>query len=199
MKKADLIRIITKCAKQYKEELLDKSLLIIFGDSQGHTSALEVCFSKTNFLHLTGVRTQMRPGQFFKTCLNSRLKDTDVEVRKDGTTEQKLAVLPFLMTKNLSAKMIGDYLPQGINLITEKMVGNVRGCLGFVPDKATGQYVPNTILQDDIRKRVVNQQKIMAIYRKDILDERYEEAVFTASGVTIESVLTEDIKDKISK
>jgi len=36
-------------------------------------------------------------------------------------------------------------------LFTEKVAGNVRGCIGFIQDRHTRLNVPNTLLKKDIR------------------------------------------------
>ena len=47
--------------------------------------------------------------------------------------------------------MIGDFTDRGPKLFTEKAVGNVCDCIGFVRDRNTRLNVPNTLLKKDIR------------------------------------------------
>lgn len=183
--KKHILQSITSCAKQYKENLIGKNLLIISIDKKQLVSATELYFYKGNFLHLTGVVTVLSPDEFFDRSVENKLSEKDISLRSDGTTSQKLSVLPALLKKNLSANMIGDYLNTGINLYTEKMVGNVRGCLGFIKDSNNGKYVPNTVLEDDIRKRITNQRRIIAIYRKAQDRENYSEVVYIAKNTDL--------------
>ena len=190
MKKSILIRTVTECAKQYRDELLDKSLYLICSDKRQELSTIELHFYKRNFLHLTGVETTLTADRFFDACVKGRLKELDINERKDGTTTQKLKILPSLMTKNMSANMIGDSLKEGIGLITDKVVGNIKGCMGFVIDDLTGKYVPNTVINDDIRKRVTNPRRILLIYRKQEKEDNYEEMVYVAKGIKLNKVLS---------
>ncbi len=81
----------------------------------------------TNFLHLTGLKVKkhkynadgientndsddtISAKEFYEKCLAHRLSASDFEFARDGTTPLKLDVLPRLISKNLSATMIGDY------------------------------------------------------------------------------------------
>ena len=69
---------------------------------------------------MTGFKTNINANQFFDLCVNRRLKENDFEFADDGTTQLKMQVLPKLVNKNLSAKMIGDYNNFYPKLYTEK-------------------------------------------------------------------------------
>ena len=183
MTKKEIIKIVVQCAKQYETELLNNTLKIICEDKHHHHMSIEVYFTERNFLHLTGVETDLSPEKFFDACIFNRIKTENINERNDGTTELKLSVLPLLITKNLSANMVGDYLQDGINLMTEEIAGNIRGCIGFVLDKISGHYVPNTILKCDIRTRIINKKRIIGIYRKKQNDTEYKEIVYLAKGI----------------
>lgn len=182
--KADAMRIISKCAVQYNTHLLGHSLLFLIMDKHKNISSLEVCFEKRNFLHLTGLevdKSVFSGERFFEACIEKKLRLCDFELRDDGTTELKLDILPYLMTKNLSANAVGDYNGVGIDLYTEKIAGSVKGCIGFCVDKMTGSFVPNTVLKKDIRMCTKKPQKrIIATYRKLTDSESYSEVVYVA-------------------
>lgn len=184
MKKDEALKRLFECAKLYKENLAGRNLLLICMDWYSRTSALCIQFSSSAFLHLTGVkfknRKRLSPGEFFDKCLKKRLSTNEFEMASDGTTEIKLQVLPSLFEKHLSAKMVGDYSLRAPLLVTEKLAGGVRGCMGFVFDKKTGYYVPNTILNLDIRTYISNQVRVIATFRKNKDEEKYSEIVYKA-------------------
>lgn len=143
-------------------------------------------FDIGNFLHMTGFKLR-KPGinarHFFNLCYDKRLTEADFEFSTDGTTEMKMRVLPSLMKKNLSAKMLGDYNMSQPKLYTDKIAGSLSACMGFVRDGGEGRFVPNTVLEGDIRTKVKAADRIIATYRKSRSEEQYSEIVFTAKKV----------------
>lgn len=184
LSKKDAIRIITSCAKDYANNLAGKNLLFLFLSAANHISGIETKFSKSNFMHLTGLKTiYLSPIDFYERCVNGKIKEEDFEFAHDGTTELKLEVLPILIKNNLSAKMIGNYCSTSPKLYTEKLVGNVKGCVGFI--QTADFYVPNTVLNLDIRDYVTDCARIIAVFRKNIQEDKYTEITYKAKKLNI--------------
>lgn len=192
MKKEAALKILFKSAQLYKENLVNNNLLFICMDKHKRTSSLTIQFATTGFLHLTGVkfndRKSMNSGEFFDKCLKRRLSLDEFELAKDGTTEKKLQILPLLFSKNLSATIVGDFSARTPVLVTDKLVGGVKGCIGFVYERTTGFYAPNTVLNLDIRTYISNQLRIIATYRKKKTDRGYEEIVYAAKKIDWEKI-----------
>lgn len=102
----------------------------------------------------------------------------DFEFAKDGTTLLKLEVLPRLISKNLSATMIGDYNSRNPKPVTGKLAGSTAACIGFVTTGPADRYVTNTVLKIDIRDYINNQVRVLAVYRKSMDADLYEEATY---------------------
>ena len=189
MEKKDALRMIFQCADLYQKNLCDQMILVIsVNNSMNKTFATEILFERTNFMHLTGVKFKngkySAPDTFYHLCLSRRLSLNDFELAQDGTTEQKLLVLPSIVgSGNLAANMIGDYYDRRPTLITDKLAGNIRGCVGIVYDTKRKNYAPNTILNLDMRLSVTNKQRIIATYRKHKLDKQYTELVYKAKKI----------------
>ena len=187
MKKEEALQILFQCADKYEENLANKNLLLICVDKQLSLSSLELVFNRGNFLHMTGIKFKddklLPANQFYKMCLKRRLSINDFELAKDGTTEMKLRVLPALVAANLSANMVGDYSGSRPMLYTDKIAGNVKGCIGLLHDEKRNLYVPNTVLNEDIRKLIMNVRRVIAVYRKDIKEKAYTELVYKARNV----------------
>ena len=192
MKKEEALKILFKSAQLYKENLVNNNLLFICMDKHKRTSSLTIQFATTGFLHLTGVkfndRKSMSSGEFFDKCLKRRLSLDEFELAKDGTTEKKLQILPLLFSKNLSATIVRDFSARTPVLVTDKLVGGVKGCIGFVYEQTTGFYAPNTVLNLDIRTYISNQLRIIATYRKKKTDSGYEEIVYAAKKIDWEKI-----------
>lgn len=184
--KADAIRIVTSCAERYQKELADKTLLFVCADKHRRLSCFAFSFYPWNFMHLTGLKPSQRAGKvltandFYHRCLAHKLSPQDFEFSKDGTTAQKLDVLPSVICKDLSANMIGEYHSSKPKLYTEKLAGGTKACVGFVRDDLTDGYVPNTVLKEDIRNHVAHYVRVVAVYRKPTGVPQYQELVFKA-------------------
>lgn len=189
--KAEAIEIVVRCAQAYKKELDGKSLLFLCTDKHKSVFPFEFAFYGNNYLHLTGLKApkdkngktmELFARDFYQKCLCHKLSPTDFEFSEDGTTHMKLAVLPSVISKNLQAKMIGNYDPIKPRLYTEKVAGNTNACIGFVLDRATQEYVPNTVVREDIRDLTRCALRVIAVYRKETSAPRYEELTYTAKN-----------------
>jgi len=166
--KESAIKVIVSCAEKYKEELSGRMLLFICENKPDQISCFEFTFNDCNFMHLTGLKVKRRDSgitdekdelaavDFYQRCLTHKLSSFDFEFSKDGTTHMKLDVLPFVLNKNLSAKMIGEYNSSKPRLYTERLAGGTSACVGFVTDSISRLYVPNTILKEDNFGRILH-------------------------------------------
>ena len=114
---------------------------------------------------------------FFKKALHNKLQERDFEF-KDGTAVQKLQVLRQVLNISGNANMIGDYNYNSahIKLDTHKLAGNVRACIGF---KRNAKYfIPNTVLNTDMRNETINPQRILIILSKTISESNYNNIEF---------------------
>ena len=74
--------------------------------------------------------------------------------------------------------MIGEFTDRGPKLFTEKVAGNVCGCIGFVQDQNTKLNVPNTLLKKDIRDVTAQPTyKVFAVISKHYTEDKY--SIFT--------------------
>jgi len=201
--KKEAIKIIVSCAEKYRDELVDRTLLFVCQNKHKQVSCMEFSFTEGNYLHLTGVKVK-RPGEvekepeeerdvispsdFYSRCINHKLSPRDFDFADDGTTYMKLDVLPLIMNKNLSAVMIGDYNSSKPKLHTDKLAGGVKACMGFVPDEESGRYVPNTVLKENVKDVVNDWVRVIAIYRKPIAEQQYQELTYKAKGIDLSSI-----------
>lgn len=193
-KKEKDLQIIIDCGKKYKENLAGKQLLIV-SSKNSTISTTEVEFSLRNYHHFTGVKLQKNPvtnklittSQFINKALNGRLKTDDWEYRKDGTTGLKLKILQDIVEIHKTAKMIGSYVDNRVMLKTDLCIGNIFCYLGMIKTNSITRfdnnvYVPNTVINKDIREDVREPEKIIAIYRKNKTDKIYQELTYLAKG-----------------
>lgn len=182
MDKKEAIKIVREAAVRYQDNLVGKNMLIVYlADKQMQIiDCLEVVFMATNFLHLTGLKLvgNLSAMEFYERCLDGKLSESDIAFAKDGTTVLKLKVLPKLMASNLSANMLGDFNNNSMKLYTEKLVGSITACLGFVKDGNV--YHPNTLLYRDVRDVVLKPMRIVAIFQKGFEEDVYVKKTYQA-------------------
>ncbi len=208
--KEKAIAIVTSCAKAYQENLVNKSLLFICSDKHKHISCIEFTFDISNFLHLTGLKPKpfisengiehtLNAIEFFNRCIDRKLRVEEFDFSPDGTTPLKLDVLPSVINKSLSAKMIGDYNSSNPKLYTEKLVGTISACMGFVKANHRGRYVPNTILKVDIRNYTTGTAKVVAVFRKRKDKDLYTECTYINKNTDWQSINLPTEFDYLSK
>lgn len=189
--KEQAIKIITKAAENYRNELVDKTLLFVCADKHHDIVCYEFSFYNWNFMHLTGVKTREQDNRdkhlsaidFYNKCLSHKLSPSNFEFSEDGTTHMKLEILSAVLCKNLSAKMIGTYNHSKPYLFTNKIAGSTKACLGFVVDSTHNCFVPNTLLKDDIRHNVYGYARVIATFRKDVYTQKYDELTYIAKNI----------------
>ena len=218
MDKRKAIQIMVKAASLYNQNLNEQKVLFLYGSPSeiksqiqiGDDCALalkcyETAFHRYNFLHLTGVKpnyTRISSAiHFYEKCLDNRLTESDFYFAKNGSTDQKLSILERMMNIKQNATMIGDFTDHGVKLFTEKAVGNICGCIGFVNDRNTNLNVPNTLLKKDIRDVVAYPlQKVYAVISKGYKEEKYSILEKIDSGIDIKKYsFSEEIEKMIAR
>lgn len=193
MRKEELLSEVVKCAELYDTYLNDKNLMFVFQKRvDNKLSFIESRFQAQNYLHLTGIVYNGKSAvQFYKECINHKLRLVDIDFKIDGTTEQKVKVLRNVVMIERTSRMIGDYIGAGkISLYTEKLAGNTTGCLGFIRKNGQTEYIPNTALNQDIRDITHSpQEPIKAIFKKSIRDGKYNQICYTAKKFDVSVLL----------
>lgn len=200
MQKADAIRIMSGCAKDYDKYLNHRNLLFVFG-AVDNVECFEAVFLPRTFMHLTGVEPVASrihsSSDFYKRILRGKLSARDFNLAPNGTTEMKLQVLPRLMQIHKNAKMVSDYDGSKTRLFTEKLAGGTTACLGFARDGDL--YYPNTALREDIRNlSLTRPSRVLMILRKTDKDVTYSDVCYIAKGVDVSSICWPDgVRNKI--
>ena len=205
MDKRRAIQIITKAAVLYRDNLEDQKVLFLYGipsevKKQLQTQdkvlsaiqSYEVAFHRYNFLHLTGVRLNKNGTasaiHFYQKCLDGRLSENDFTFAQDGSTGQKLDILESMMLLKKNVTMIGEFTDRGPKLFTDKVAGNVCGCVGFVKDRNTKLNVPNTLLKKDIRDVTAQPvYKVFAVISKHYTDDKYTNIVKCDNSIDLKT------------
>lgn len=198
-----VIQILSQCQNIYDENLKNNKVMFVYERANRTLGKEEMFFGKKNFYHLTGLVAYDKNGYelsanvFYDLLSMNRLNEVNIE-RKNNMTDMKLQILPQLMRIDRMANIIGDYAETGLYLQTDRIAGNVNACMGFVKDDKLKLYIPNTTLKEDIRKITVNNNKIVAIFKKNITNNLYQNVTYLKKQYEIEDILkSEEIKKYI--
>lgn len=186
MNKTEAVKIISKCAKLYKNNLDGNQVVFVYHDENNHSKYTEVKFRSYNFLHFTGVtlRNGLNANDFYRFALNNRLSERDFSFKNNHTTELKLKVLETIMSIDTKARMIGNYMGPHMDLYTEKVTGTTTACLGLIEKE--NFYIPNSVLSEDIRSIVPKPPgKIFVIFKKNINSTLYNQLTFKSPHLKI--------------
>ncbi|HVI41558.1 MAG TPA: PBECR4 domain-containing protein, partial [Anaerovoracaceae bacterium] len=183
--------------KLYKENLLNKNMLFVYQKQENQYCYIEVVFEPRHFHHLTGTNITISTVKFFEMCIDNDLHMNDFELASDGTTRLKMGVICELMEIHRVARTVGD---SDFKLFTDKLIGNVRGCLGFVEEEGNAYLVPNTMLEYDIRRLIDENNRLMAVYIKRIGEKYYNHLAYLVKGLNPDTLKwTKEIDNKIDK
>lgn len=201
IKKEEALKIILKCCKLYHSNLENKNVMFIVQDKRKDIHYLEMLFLASNFLHLTGINITNKKikssTDFYNLCLKNQITVSDFKFNSNGTTSMKLQILPQIIQIQKICKMTGDYNNTKLYLSTQKLVGNVNICMGFI--KKGNYYIPNTALKEDIRNITTEQAKIIAIMVKNVKDVKYKEITYLNKNIEMKTILeNEQINKKVT-
>lgn len=203
--KEEARRLVLNCAKKYQQNLLNKTLLVIYRDRYDNKiRSIEVVFHKRNYQHLTGLELVDKNGNllrnqslnFYRKCIDNKLGLHEFRFRTDGTTQLKLTALPRLMDVTKITKITGDYNNLRPYLYVDKVMGGVNFCLGLSLENNI--YVPSSALLENIKNLTDIPSQVLAILQKDITDTKYTNVRHIAKGMHFEKlVLPDNIKELI--
>ena len=200
--------IAMQCAKIYNKKLAGNKFIFIYRDKlDNDIKFFEVYFGKENYQHLTGLELIDEEGNvrehvaelFFDKCINNRLGKNEIQFKKDGTVNLKLAALPVLMKIHEVTKIAGGYNGIRPYLVADKLVGNVNFCLGLIQDSNNDYYVPASSLLEDIKKLTNAPSQVLAIFSKENSESRYKKLCHVAKGLNLNNLkIPQEIMELIS-
>lgn len=190
MTKNQIISIVHACACAYDANLRNTQVMFVYLDANNNTCFAEVRFRSHHFLHFTGLtlRKGLSANQFYNRILHGKLNPNDFSVSNPFLVQRKLKILPSIVNIDHNARMIGDYVGPHLELYTEKVAGTTSACLGFILKNDI--YIPNTILNEDIRN--ISQHppgKIFAIFKRTSTEHYYTKLTYFKKTYTFSNEL----------
>ena len=181
------IKIITSAAAEYERYLNRKQFLIVYRNGKEY-KYVEVGFRDMNFLHLTGVKTEISAQKFYEYCLTNRLSEKDFDIDKEGKVQRKLMVLPYLHKLLYQNCMIGNFINSGIMIKADYFVGDTKLILSVGFRREHGKDLPVTLYSGDVRKLTNPTNKVVAIFVRSFPDEIYKEQTYISKEIRFEDL-----------
>lgn len=178
------------------KDIKKKNIMFVYENKkERQISYIETIFKDYHFLHLTGIKYSLGARQFYYDCLKGEISPKSIEIKSLIFTKLKLEILENVMSINKFAKRIGTYNYNKTTLKIEKVVGNVRCCLGFSNKTQDNQevkyYYPKTLLQEDFNKNISDESRIIAIFSKDKNMKLYNEVTYLSNNIDISEILND--------
>ena len=201
MDKKEMLKILKESAMKYKDNLKDNNLLVIYKEKE-EIKYIEILFLARNFMHLTGVKCvdknkkYLKANQFYQACIKNKLSYKGIVIKQDGTTKLKLDIFSQLIHIDKKCKMIGKYNNYKKMLMTDILLGTNNICLGVTKEQS--YYMPNTLLKEDVRNLVIKPYQVIAVLKKKIKEEKYENVIYINKEFELNKIKKLDIVDKIN-
>lgn len=193
------LKIILQAAQEYDVRLKNKQFLVVYRGKKGAETHC-VGFRAINFLHLTGVETDMSARQFYAACINKRLSKRDIRVDGKGKVQQKLQVLPYLSALLYHNCMIGDFINSGIFIKADYFIGDTKAVLSVGFRDGRKEDIPVTLYNESVKKLSDPTCKVLAIFRKEYDNPKFDICTYLTSGYEIgrfPKVIRERIDDRV--
>ena len=179
------------CAVLYYELLVQKDYLI-FSRNFRYQKYYIVSAFEDNFLHLTGVHTNLKAKNFFEKCYQKTLEDGDFELggrSQKGSIRRKISVLESAI-KIFSSEAIVVEERFHKNRISCSFAAAERVCtIGFTNTKLTK---PQTVLKG---YQLQSEIEVDFILSRDKGEKDFQTVVYNALDMTLEECM-ELIKTK---
>ena len=197
MKNTDKQKVATKliqAAQKYDEYLNNLHFLIVYQKDNQH-QLVQIGFRDLHFKHLTGVESRLSAQRFYAKCINNKLSINDFEISKDGKSEQKLIVLPYLHELLYHNCMIGVFINSGIRIQADYFVGDTKAVLSVGFRQGIRVDIPVTLYKENVKKLSKPVYKVLAIFKKRYNQIEYKECTYLSKGQIINSLkIPENIK-----
>lgn len=192
----EALKIIVESAKKFDEKLKDKHFLIIYQEGK-EIKSVSVGFRDMNFMHLTGVKSNLPAQLFYSAAISGKLSEKDFNLDTKGKAQQKLAVLPYLDELFYHNCMIGYFINSGIYIRTDYFVGDTKAILsvGFRHGKRVD--MPVTLYKENVKALSKPVYKVLAIFSKNYNESIYKTCTYVSKGQDLEKISFPDGMIKI--
>lgn len=163
------VNLIYQTADYFQEYFVGRKMVY-----STQKNEVELYFSQTNYMHLCGLYYSEGAEKFFIDCLDKKVNLKSLLIKKDGTTMQKLQVLPSI--KELTSPYVwltgsGKYLRLEFDysLRTRKQI------LALTLKDTQSKIVPQSLLNLKSKEVFPKGEPVTCIYSKSLLEEELKQ------------------------
>ena len=197
----NILKTLNKAIILYDEHLNDNEFIFIFYNDLKKLEYKKIKFVKNNFLHLTGIKTNLSPKDFYKFLKKDRLKEKDINIKDNGTTRLKLDIVDQMHHLIYTPTVIGDY--DGftkIKLDVDSVLGNTKAngiCIGLKNIKPNN-YAPKSLLKENIKHITHKTNSVLLTLKKNCSNKEFNIVTYKSKKIDIEKFVeinSEFLKD----
>lgn len=158
---------------KYDQKYKNTAFLFVYKRyKQNSATFLEVKFKTENFLHLTGINTNLKANDFYSNLITNKLSTKQFELTE--YTEMKLRALETLLNIDSLNCQIGEYKGNRPYLKADMIMGKYVSIMGLV--KIGKFYSPRTVIEEKTENIIKNPQPLLATFKKNLgTGEKYTE------------------------
>ena len=208
MEKKELLKKIYTAKDIYDRTVLNKNFLYIYKNSiTNKFEYIESLNLNSNFLHLIGVKTPLKPKEFYKLLENKKIKLNDIEEREDGWTKVKLDIfhrLPILFNSPIQISLQDNMYTlafQADLIINKPALEREDIILGLKKNKESDYYSPSSVIKRKPQLLGNHFSRVLFILSKNMNEPKYTEIKYSVEDLSLDSTLKKcnlDLKNKIS-
>ena len=202
--KEKLLKDLNHAKKIFDKYLLNKDFLYIYENKNDNLiEYFEMKCTANNFLHLTGIKTNITASNFYSALSNGKISLKDIDYKLNGTTRLKLEVfsrLPLLFNSSIQVCFQDDFftLRLQVDIMLNKLPLNRKDIiLGLKKIKKSNFFVPASILKEEPQKIGKNFSRVLCIMEKNRFDKKYSVIKYKVKDIDIDELLNEIICEKI--
>lgn len=162
--KENTTKMLIIAAKSYHE--LINSMIVLKSEDFLAQKTYNLCFDKTNFLHLTGVLTDLSPLDFYEKCYKGIIKDEDYYYNDFNNKN-------MIKSKMINLVQINKFFKQEIMVQEEFRKNNIFCKIATADNECTIGFIgsflklyPKTLLKNNHLNRDKNVILVMPIIKK---------------------------------
>lgn len=161
-------RILEECAVDYLNNFVGRKY-VVYSSNFIKNRYYTIDAKKDNYLHLSGVNTDLKPLVFFEKCINGSLKEDDFDIgdkSRKGSIRRKIGVLKIAVNLfdgtheiNVQEKFIKN------NIVCSFATSDDKCTLGFILDRNSK---PLTLLKGNV---LDNPIPVELVFEKDFQND----------------------------
>lgn len=196
--KQQALKIIIDNAKIYDKQLKNIDLLFLYKVGSDINSCM-VTFLDSNYLHFTGVITELKAKAFYKKACSNTLTVNNFDFKDEFTTFKKYDILSSALNIAYNAKTIGKFTNKGIKIKADAGVGNVKYTMTIGTQNGNIFY-PKGVIDEDTRDVTYNSSPIVSIFSKKIQDKKFDTITYKSKNINIDKLhFPKEIKELLTE